>query len=320
MLLGLDRETVREDRALARTLKALKSEYRRALSALIGPVGTDRYRALRKKLSKAPRSQRIRESRSLFEEIGFDRVRATRLQKAYVKSARRLLGVDDGRVSGRRPPVLDTGESPWITYTAPYGGYFWSFAWDRSDEASDPVLARHLDPVTGRIGSSINARVSGADDDDFLNADYYTALNVWHTALATGPLEGYVALAFRSSTYSGQVTDEYGFSDATYTHWARARLRVVDPQGPQDTQESRIFNFIDTVWGADDSWSNYVAVPNDVHWYYFKTAESFTQGRALLLEAGVWNVTWFISDDESITMADDLDLRLDRIMVRSCPS
>jgi hypothetical protein len=91
-------------------------------------------------------------------------------------------------------------------------------------------------------------------------------------------------------------------------------------QNVLDTQESRIFNFIDTDWGDGTSWSNFVSAPRDIHWYYFKTAESFAQGSALVLEAGVWNSTWYFADDESITTADDLDLRLDRIMVRSCPS
>jgi hypothetical protein len=38
----------------------------------------------------------------------------------------------------------------------------------------------------------------------------------------------------------------------------------------------------------------------------------------VLLEAGIMNTTWFECDDESITTADDIELRLDRIMVRSC--
>jgi hypothetical protein len=38
-----------------------------------------------------------------------------------------------------------------------------------------------------------------------------------------------------------------------------------------------------------------------------------------VLEAGVRNVTWFQANDMSVTMEDDLDLRLDRTMVRSLP-
>jgi hypothetical protein len=39
-----------------------------------------------------------------------------------------------------------------------------------------------------------------------------------------------------------------------------------------------------------------------------------------VLEAGVWNSTWYFADDMSIKTSNDLDLRLDRIVVRSCPA
>ena len=319
-LLNLDEKSAKQNQALARQLMVLRLEYRRNLSALMGTGGMRRYRELREKLAKAPRAQRIRESRALLEEIGFDRVRADRLRKKYLDNARKLLRLADLRI----PPhggLLDAHHcSPWVTYTAPYGGYFWSYVWRRSDEASNPVLTRYLDNITGHIGSAIETRLSGADDDDFLEAEYYTALNTWHTAQTTGPIEGYLAFEFRNSTYSGRVSDEYGFSNATFSQLARARFRVVDSQGALDTQESRIFVFIDTDWGDGTSWSNFVSAPRDFHWYYFKTTASFAQGSALVLEAGVWNMTWFLADDESIRTANDLDLRLDRIVVRSCPS
>ena len=93
-------------------------------------------------------------------------MRADRLRKQYRDTARKLLRLDDVRI----PPGVvrpDTHCSPWVTYTAPYGGWLYAYGWSRSDEASDPVLAQHLDPITGQIGSSIQTRLSGADDDDF---------------------------------------------------------------------------------------------------------------------------------------------------------
>ena len=260
----------------------------------------------------------MRESGALLDAIGFDRVRGARLRKAYLDAAKNLLAQGDLLVP-RRPHLDDDPRCPWVTYRAPYGGYSWSYEWHRSDEADDPVLERYLDTATGRIGSSIKTRLSGADDDDSLDAEYYTSLNVWHTALADAPLEGYLAFKFEKSTYSGQVTDEYGFSNATYNQWARARFRVLDAQGPLDTQESRIFNVARADWGDGDSWSDQAAVPSDIHWYYFRTATGFARGSVLLLEAGIRNVIWFESNDESIITADDLDLRLEHIMVRSCP-
>lgn len=315
-LLDVDKRAAKEISAQSRKLKALKKEYRRNLAALMGQAGMRRYQDLRKKLSKTSRSQRIRESSALLDEIGIDRERAGRLQKAFLDDARKLLALGDTDAPPPRPRA-PRRESPWVTYSAPYSGSFWSYAWDHGDEASDPVLARHLNPSSGEIGSSIKTQLSGADNDDSLNVEYYTALNVWHTALASGPLEGYLAFEFRASPYSGEVKDEFGISSATYSQLARARLRVLDSQGVLDTQETLIFNIIDVDFGDGDLWKRVVSAPGDLHWYYFRTSESFAQGRVLMLEAGVRNMTWFLSDDESITTTDDLDLRLDRIQVRS---
>ena len=316
-LLQADQRSAKQNQALVRQLIASRSDYRRVVSALIGANGMRRYRELRKKLAEAPRAQRVRESRALLEQIGFNRVRAERLRKLYLDAARKLLNLNDVRIppGGIRP---HTRCSPWVTYTAPYGGFFWSFAWSRSDEASDPVLTRYLDSYTGHIGSAIETRLSGADDDDFVEAEYYTALHAWHTAQATGPLEGYLAFEFNNSPYSGKVSDEWGFSNATFSQLALARFQLADTQNVLSTQDSRIFVFIDTDWGDGTSWSNFVSPPRDLHWYYFKTEASFAQGSALVLEAGIWNSTWYFADDESIKTANDLDLRLDRIMVRSC--
>jgi hypothetical protein len=275
-LAAMEKKRAGEDRALARQLRTLRSDYRRDLTVLMGPAGMRQYRDLREKLSKASRSVKIRDANALLNEIGVDRVRASRLQKAYLEAARKLLDHGDLSVPVRDRAPYDC-DSPWVTYRPPYGGFFWSFEWERSDEASNPVLTRHLDRVTGRIGSAIGTKLSGADNDDFLTAVFYTALNTWHTALATGPLEGYLAFEFRTSTYSGDVNDEFGLSAATYSQFARARLRVVDGTEKADTKESLIFNVIDTVFGGDDFWNRVVAKPRDQHWYYFRTTESFDQ-------------------------------------------
>ena len=95
---------------------------------------------------------------------------------------------------------------------------------------------------------------------------------------------------------------------------------MLNTDGVIDLFETRIFNFIDTDWGDGESWNDFVSMPRDIHYYYFRTEATFAQGSSLLLEAGVRNMTWFFANDESIKTADDLNLRLDRILVRSCPS
>jgi hypothetical protein len=313
-----DAASVRLNHAIVRELRALRTEYRRTLAALMGPAGARRWRALRSEMAEASRAQKLRASRALLDSIGFNRERADRLRRQYTAATSKLLQLRDVHF----PPggiVVDDRCSPNLTYTAPYDGFFWGFSWHRSDEASDPVLTRYLDMATGECGSAIETRLSGADDDDEVAVDFTTALRVWHTAQATGPLEGYIAFEFNNSTYSGTVSDEWGFSDATFSQLARASLRVLNTDGVIDQFESRIFNFIDTDWGDGASWSNFVSMPRDIHYYYFRTEAAFAQGSSLILEAGVRNMTWFFANDESIKTADDLNLRLDRIVVRSCP-
>jgi hypothetical protein len=300
-------------RAIVRRVASMRSAHRRDFAALLGPQGVRRYRALRLALAKAPRARRLRETRALLRELGADVDRVAALRRAHADALRRLLGDDVVRPGGLRPPA-ELPDSPWATYVAPFAGSFWSYRIERSGDVPVPVLARRVDTASAALGSSIRTRVEDAGDDSFVDVEYYTALHAWHTAFADGPIEGYVALQFRSSRYSGRSTDEYGFSGATYNQYARAGLKVTDPQGPVDARESRIFN----VTGADEGhWDDEAASPGDVHWYYFRTSASFAQGRPLVLEAGVRNVTWFQANDMGVTIDDDLDLRLDRIMVRS---
>lgn len=314
-----DRIAAGEMRARDRLLQARRAEYLAQLAELMGGrANVRRYRQLRARLAKTPRGRRIREARKLLDTMGFDHSRGERLRKAYLRDTVKL--VDAGRAvtrPSRRLPLDDC--SAWVTYMAPYNGFSWSFVWNRSDEPDDPLLIRYLDTADGHIGSSISTRVSGADDDDSLRAEYYTGLNVWHTTLASGVLEAYLAFEFNASPYSGKVTDEFGFSDATFQQWAGARLRVIGTHGDSETLESQILNHVDTAWGEDKSWNKYAFTPRDRHWFFFRTSLGFQQGEAVLVEAGILNVTWFTCNDQSVTTFDDVDLRLERIMVRTCP-
>jgi hypothetical protein len=317
-LLALEKDRAEASKSTARELRSLSAHYRRDLSDLVGAGGMRQLRQLRKNRSTMTRAQRTRRIDALLNEEGVDRARLRRLQKTYADDARVLLS--RGNEKPVNPPRLPGDCSPWVTYKAPYAGYFWSYHWQRTSNVSLPELTRHLDSSNGRIGSSIKTHVSGAGDDESLIADYYTGLNVWHTAQATGPLEAYLAFEFTTSSYSGKVKDEFGFSFAVWQQWAAANFLALESQSQFERQESRLLVTVDTAWGDDKDWSDYAEKPRDIHYYYFRTAATFEQGTSLLLEAGISTHNWFEADDESITLAEDVDLRLDRIMVRSCPA
>ncbi len=316
-LKNIDRESIRESEDLRGQLRTLRAQYREELENLIGEKTVRELDAIRRRRAKLSRSQRTRESLAILDAAGADRARIAALRQPSLAASRDILA---GDVPPVRAPDDGPCASPWVTYTAPYGGYFWSFNWRRSSNPDNPALTRYLDPNTGRIGSSIATKVSSAGDDDYLDAEYYTSLNVWHTPLATGPLEVYLAFEFTASDYSGKVTDETGFSSAIVSQFSRARLLSADALDPvqRETQESLVYNFIDTLWGDDLSWSRYLFQPRDRHWYYFKTAAAFQRGSQVLLEAGIRHLTWFEVNDQSVSTQANLDLRLDRIMVRSC--
>jgi hypothetical protein len=274
-------------------------------------------RALRARLGRAPLARRRRETAVLLDALGVEPERAHRIRLAFRNAIAKTHPFDVDHLDDLT--IHPGDECPWVTYVAPYAGWFWEYVWSRRGEADVPIFDRYLDSG-GRIGSRLQARVLDSEDDDAAEVEYYTAHHVWHTALEDGPVEGYVALEFNTSDYSGIVHDQWGSSDAVWNQWARAVFNVVDPMGPSESHESKIFNLIDTAWGDDHEWTEQVAGAKEQRIYYFRTTNSFSRGHALRVEAGVRNHMWFDSNDQSVHLEDDLDLRLVHVMLRSCPS
>jgi hypothetical protein len=321
--LALEKERLQDRRAAAVALAALKSAYRQDLSALLGVSELRQYRALRRSTKSSARAKRIREANKFIDANGIDRRRVVALQKRYMAKVAKVLAhagpLDPGQVSV--PDVLSPIDDPFglTAYRPPYQGSLWAYWSYRSDSADDPVLRRYLDPTSGRIGSSIRLQLSDADDDDAAGAEYYTSLLTWHATRGAGRLEVSLWLTFVNSTYAGRVSDEFGLSSATYTQWADVYLRVYNPQGADVVESKSMFVFADNVWGDDATWNRQVAAPGDSHKLTFVTTRTYPAGSWLLLDAGIRNVSWFRASDQSVTMSDDLDLRLDAIMVRNRP-
>jgi hypothetical protein len=351
-----NQERLQQMQDLTDQVRQLGAEYRKELYAIIGSENLERYREFRSRsknrlVIESPaederdaqlrnkRQQAVTEGNEFLIATGIDPNRLTKLQEQHSERVRLFLEANQLPKSDHAvsldPPPYDGGNSSWDIYTPPYAGSFWSFQWDRSDEPDDPTLTRHLDQNNGRIGSSINTRLAGADDDDFLRADYYTALKLWHQAPTMGQIEVYFALRFIESTFSGSIDDEFGFSDYVLFQWAQPQARILAPDDSWDTQFRGMFNIatrdpavrgftlisppLPTITFEDSKrrWENEVFPPNEVHWYYFKTDQVFSAGSWLLLEAAIQNFIIFTSNDTSITTFNNVDLRLDRVAVRT---
>jgi hypothetical protein len=320
---ALEKDLLKRHRAQSSEVDKLRSAYRKDLSALLGAERLRRYRELRRQTKKLTPARRMREADKFIDSVGIDRRRVAAVQRKHTNKVAKVLA--NNPFPGPGPVSMTDSLSPiddpyrWFSYRPPYVGSLWSYSKTHSDGASDPEMRRYLNHRTGQIGSRISLRVDDADDRDEARGDYYTSLLAWHMTHGAGPIEGHLVFSYVRSTYSGNIGDEFGFSAATHQQWADVYLRVIDPQGTDDVSSSPIFGYADNVWGESDAWNEQVAPPGDFRGAGFATSKSFPAGRWLLLEVGVSNSSWFFVDDQSITMSDDLELRLDEIRLHSRP-
>lgn len=186
----------------------------------------------------------------------------------------------------------------------------------QSDEPDDPVLTRYLDLSNGQIGSSIHTRLSGADDDDVVNAKYYTTFKLSHQVREAGYLEAYLALRVVNLYYARTASDEWGFSSYTLSQFTQPQLRILAPDGTWEIKSRLLYNYIEDDHKAFP-FVEWVFPSSDIHWFHCRSDQLYSAGDWVLLEAALQNVSWFTADDYSITTASDVDLRLDRVAVRS---
>jgi hypothetical protein len=299
-------------KTLTSQLKQLGSEYAQELRSIIGGQKLERLRA-----------SRSADVGALLTNAGVDIDRMNQFKAEHTKKARslheydRLTTPDDAVFIAEPPPCQGTSDS-WVVYSPPYPGSFWSYEWSRSDEPDDPVLTRNLDQSNGQIGSSIHTRLSGADDDDFVNVDYYTAFKLWHQVRETGYLEAYLAFRVTNLNYSRTTSDEWGYSSFMLSQLTRPQLRILAPDETWEIK-TRLLYYI---WEYDQKafpFVEWVFPASDIHWFYFKSDQRYSAGSWVLLEAALQNIAWFKANDYSITEANDVDLRLDRVAVRSIP-
>ena len=314
------RTGAQEQKANARRLEALSSAYRKKAAALLGVDSFREFRALKKDLKNATRTKRLRETNAFLNKLAFDRMRLRGLRDEYSEAARSLLDDVVGDLGDVRPPVLPPRCSPWVEHRAPFAGVFDAPTFSKKGDVGAPTFTHSADPLTGLLRSGIRVRVSGAGDDDQMAAEHEAGFTTWHTTLESGRLEGFMVFEFRQqATYQGEISDEWGFSYGLRSQGAAARLRAYSLTEPVETLESHIFGETEFHWAEDDSWIRGVGNARDMHWFHFRTANSYPQGAPVVLEAGIWNWAWFEVNDMSIDMTNDLDLRLEKIMVRSCP-
>jgi hypothetical protein len=314
-----EKESARSIGAINRELNALKAEYQKGLSKLIGRGCLRELNEIRNKGAKLSRSQKERRGRSALNECGVHRAQILELRLPYLKKARDILARDPS-LSGIKAPHVEPCDSPFVTYVPPYRGWDWSFYWERTSNPRDPIIEHYLDAATGRVGSRIKTSVADADDDDRVYVEYRTGFNVWYTPQITGPIEVHLTFDVANAVLVGKVTDEWFLSSVIYEQTLDLILRATNSQNPNQYED--IVYYIDGVIGSeageDETWSKQIASPFEKRTYRFRTAETFYQGSSILLQAGLRHITQWATDDQSVSTNANIDLYLTRMEVRSC--
>jgi hypothetical protein len=294
-------------------VRNLNRNYRDSFRALLGPEGMKEYRALKKRLAAASRSRRMREVDALLARHGVDRHRAQQLRNAHQKALARVF--EDSRLLFPARNLFRC--SPWVEYRAPYEGEFFLEHLTYGDTVQPREVQPRVDRSTGVIGSRVYTVVTEAGDDDHFGGTYYSAFRTTHTTLATGVLELHLEFETRALRMWGRMTDEWGWSNAQFLQRASAWIRVISAAHPDEAQYGSIMKAEGVSWGEDQRWDVIDTANGQSH--DFRTATSYPKGTHLFIETGVSNETQLDTNDTSVIMTADVDLRLDRLRVRSCP-
>lgn len=291
-------------------LKQLGKEYKQELGAILGT-----------KELKTLRSSKVKDSSLIDANADNNIGKINQLKAEYVKKVSLLhdnlhkeLAVDPPTVVFPQPNPVSNNN--WAFYTPPYDGFFWSFEWNRSDEPDDPILARYLDNNNGQIGSTINTRLKGADDSDFLNAQYATGFQIWHQVQVDGPLEAYIALRVNDIAYSQKFNDEFGWSSFTQSQFTRVELRILGTDEDWEIKIESLYNHFEIPRKVIIT-KEWLFPRNDIHSFYFKSDKIYAAGSWVLLNAVVDNYSWFLANDYSIETTNNVNLVMDKVSVRS---
>jgi hypothetical protein len=265
------------------------------------------------------RLQAAEDSRKSLKEIGFDMALASQLRGEYQTRIHEVVAKALGRPEEPNylvPPEMVPKDihNPYVVYGPPYPGWAWAYSWDKSDEPWYPTFARYLDSASGGLGTYTHIHVSGADDDDWSQVRYRTAMRFWYHLPVAGMAEVWMDMQCIATPYSGWLEDEWGWSDSHCDQESLAYLRVIAP-GPGAFRRSTILDYRRT--GTDAHWSGDAAAPGVFRWAHIFSADAYAGGTWLLLEVGTeeWNHFW--SNDVSIHSAMTMRWFLRHVYVRS---
>ncbi|NYT01591.1 MAG: hypothetical protein GKC10_02385 [Methanosarcinales archaeon] len=310
-------------RALNSAFNELRTAYKKDLQATIGPQKIEGYSRLhartKERLSEIPglfpqtmegdrmkkelKERSISEARQYIAASGIDAEHMKTLQREYRYKAQqainKVLQLDEGpqtptfhqKVTELPKPV----SNPWTWYSPPYSDAWNYWSWERT-RGSSGVDSR-ANRSNGQIECWSSLDLSGADDSDYTWTNGFAEVRFWFRMPAAGMVEAWGYFQDIQAEFSGCLSDEWGFSDASIQQLSRPYLRVLYP-----SQSWRYGVFLDYRRGESEGcWSDRIngANPGDFRYPHLFSMESFPAGQWVYVAIGNHDYNYFWVNDMS---------------------
>lgn len=200
-------------------------------------------------------------------------------------------------------PDLD---SPWRSIHPPYFYSYGDFYFTREDPTLplhttsadyNPYGTHYENHLTGEISChNYNGIDNGSEYDTQLVMTSSTIL-VYFQMPASGRLNIWTQLQCVESSYRGSLSNDFGFSDATFMQSSRYFMSVGESLGAEEA-DFRLLNY-GRHTSDDVEWSDNMVMPGEYRTFNLVTNIPYPAGQWILLRAGILNVDHVLLDDMS---------------------
>lgn len=244
-------EALKAAKAYNDAMQSVRKEYLDELYSIVGEDNLQQYLTLHKKRIEKMRSvtiecpptvegykkikdirrRTVEQSIELINKSKVDVSNVKTLQETYRDKAFKVFSetIGKGEIVTKEPSdnLKNTDFEP------PYSGWSWdySWSWSKSGGLPNPSYQRYLDHTLGRVGSYSYTQVTDADNSDYVQVLYRTAVRQWYRVPKIGQVRVKVELESIDTPYWGSIEDECGWSEIDLVQQTRVYAQVTVPVG-----------------------------------------------------------------------------------------
>jgi hypothetical protein len=196
--------------------------------------------------------------------------------------------------------VVEQEPSPWKYIYPPY----WYIAGDRwNSHGGDalfgsPYVVHFENHKTGEISCHSQLLIHNPGDHAWYSSAVTSAVLIIFQMPASGRLDAWSYLECVGSIYSGQLLDEFGWSDADVEQTSRYFMSVGSPTETPTTFERANYNLLDYYRGEDEGqWNGIMAQPGQYKYPHFVSSRSYQAGEWVLMATGIKDTQSLVVND-----------------------